>query len=289
MRTRKLRERNPIPEVVGSCLATALLLALAAGSAHAEAATLLSARGEVRAEGAGAPRDLGARDTFGAGERLVTGADAGAALAVGDLHVQVGPGSRLAVGPDGSLELERGTLRVVDLGDGSREAVVRTPHAVVRAAGADTEVEAGAAATRVRQGDGSARVARVDATGTTELPEDHEARVDAEGVTVASGAAPRLALGGADVDVAVATHFQPADVAAPPSTVSLFPFDPDKRVLNPCDSPGSGCGGSPQLLVQPSAPGPSGAPDFGFGTGPADPPDPGFGTGPADPPGPQVR
>jgi len=158
---RNLRARSRAPWAASLAAAALLLL----GPAGAGAATLLSARGEVRAERAGASRAVDARDVLADDERLVTGPGGAAALAVGDLHVQVGADTRLSRAPDGALELARGTIRVVDLGDGAREARVRTPHAVVRAAGADTEVEAGASATEVRQGDGSARVARRDATG----------------------------------------------------------------------------------------------------------------------------
>jgi hypothetical protein len=273
--------------VRGAVTALLALLALgAAGAAQAESAgTLLSTAGDVRAQGPAGERAVQAHDALAVGERLVSGPGATAALASGDFWVQVGPGSVLAVRPDGRVELERGTIRVIDLGEGEGGAAVLTPHAEVRAGG-DTEIEAGSAQTRLRQGDGTARVVRRDATGLpVEVTTGREAVVDAEGIVLGDGAGPQLALSAAEVDVAVSTHFQPADVAAPPSTFSIFPFDPDKRTFHACDSPGSGCAGSPQVLVRPSGPVKTAPPGFDFGTGPADPPGFDFGTGPADGPG----
>lgn len=272
----------------GAALAGIALGALLAGAALAETTgEVLSARGEAHVQGPEGRRSLDCGEPIREGERVVTGSGGDAALGVGDLYVQVGPGAVLRLGPQGELLVERGLVRVVDLGEGGGDAAarVRTPHAVVRGSGVDAEIRVEASRSEVCEGLGRLRVGRVDASGSTRVEAGQCGIVEPTGITVQPRGAERLALSGAEgcVDVAIATHFQPTDVAAPPPSLDLFPLDPDKRTFNACEA--NGCGGGVQVRTAPTPPTPPQPPGFGFGTGPADPPGLDFGTGPAPRPG----
>lgn len=265
----------------------AALGALVAGAALAETSgTVLSAHGAAHAHGADGRRSLDCGDVVREGERVVTGADGHAALSVGELYVQVGPASGLRLGPEGRLLVQQGLVRAVDLGEEGAPAELRTPHAWLQGAGFDAEILVDDGRSELCEGLGTPEVGRTAASGRTRIEPGRCAIADAGDLRVAPRGEERLALSGAEgcVDVDVASHFQPADVAAPPPALDLFPLDPDKRTFHPCDDPGSGCGGMPQVRVQatpvPTPPQPP--PDFGFGTGPAEPPGLGFGTGPAE-------
>lgn len=241
----------------------------------AAAGDILSARGPVHATGPEGSREIAAGGELAAGEGVATGAGGSAAISVGELWIEMGPETALTFAPDGSVSVTRGIARVVDLSDAG--ATIHTPHALIQVGGSDTEILVEGERSQVCERRHAIRVALAsDQVNTTETPVDRCAVAEAGALAFVEAGAERLALSGAQVDVAVASHFSPTDVAAPPPSLDLFPLDPDKRTFLPCDDPGS-CGGAVTVLQAPTprlAPQPTPKPpSFGFGTGPADQPD----------------
>ncbi len=265
---KSMRERSR-----GLLLASALIAV--PWASLASGGSVLSATGDVQAVAGEEVRALVAGDAIAAGEEIRAADGAGAALAVGDLWVEIGAASSVRLDEDGAVAITRGTARVVDLG--AAGATLRTPHAEVEVAGSDTEILVEQDRSEMCERRRAVRVAPLaNADGRTQTPVGQCCSVSGEGVvSLAAAGAERLALSGARVDVAVASHFTPTDVAAPTPSLDLFPLDPDKRTYLPCDNPSS-CGGA--LTVQP-APAPRTPPPRrvtpsrrGFGTGPGDEP-----------------
>lgn len=232
--------------LLGGALVALPWMSLAAGG------DVLSAHGPVQTSNAGGARDLVAGDRIEAGDQLVAGATGGAALAVGDLWVEVGPNTDLRLEADGSVAVTRGTARVVDLAHAG--GTIRTPHAVLQVGGSDTEVLVEADRSEACERRREIRVAPLtDERHPTATPVGRCAVAQAGALTLSAAGAERLQLSGAQVDVAIASHFVPTDVAAPAPNLDLFPLDPDKRTYLPCDDPGS-CGGALTVLQAPTAP-----------------------------------
>jgi len=242
---------------VGASILAGLVLALPAAG---QSVSVLSTAEGARLDG----RPLACNAELRPGARLATPATNGVSLAAGDVYVRMDRRSRLEVRDRGALHLDAGALRLVDGREGSPEALVlRTPHAEIRGTGLDAEVLVENGWSRACAVRGEVELANRTSGDATRLRGGECARTGASGTTQRLRARARLPLPDARgcIDVAVASQFTPADVAAPPPSLDLFPLDPDKRTFGPCDDPGSGCGAPPMPA---EAPEPT-LPDFGFG------------------------
>mgnify|MGYP005853927133 CR=1 FL=1 len=261
----------------GLVLVAALLGASLAGAAGAEASaealSVLSAQGPVEVQGPRGVRELQCGEPLRRGARIATGPEGRASLGLGDLYLELGPEAAVRLTEVGRVHVLRGSVRAVDLGGAGQEVRVTTPHGGLRGAGLDATLAVGPERTEVCQALEEGWLWRANATGRAHLSAGSCAAIQEDGVVLGAAGPDPLALSGAAgcVDVDIASHFQPADVAAPPLVMDFFPLDPDKRTFSACDDPGSGCGGSVQIVTPPMPP-PMPPPDFGFGTGPADPP-----------------
>ncbi len=270
-----MQKWNSMGSIGRVALLVAALAALPGASLAAGSGTVLSA-GTATHAASGQP--LSAGEKLAAGEEIVTQSAGGAAVAWGDLWLEIGPDTALRLDSDGSVSVLRGLVRAVDLSEAGAQATVHTPRATLAIVSGDTEILVERERDELCDHRRELRVAR------KAMPEDWRrippgqcAVVTGETIETHPAGTPRLALGGAQIDVAVASHFSPTDVAAPAPNLDIFPLDPDKRTYLPCDSPGS-CGGAVQVQVQ-RAPRvvrprrrPAPKPSFGFETGPADQP-----------------
>ncbi|MBW2243489.1 MAG: hypothetical protein JRH01_16020 [Deltaproteobacteria bacterium] len=268
-----MQKLNTLRSIGRSILLGGALVALP-WTSLAAAGDILSARGPVHTTGPEGSREIVAGDALAAGQGIETGAGGSAAVSVGDLWLEVGPETALTIGPDGSLDITRGLARVVDLSGAG--ATIHTPHALIQVGSSDTEILVDETSSQVCERRNAIRVApNSDQSNASETPVGRCAVAEAGALTFAAAGAELLALSGVQVDVAVASHFSPTDVAAPPPSLALHPLDPDKRTFLPCDDPMS-CGGALTVLQAPTprrSPTPTPKPpSFGFGTGPADQP-----------------
>lgn len=270
---------NAISRTGGIALLVGMLITLVPATASL-GATVLAANG---AQVGG--QVLSAGDEVAAGQSITVGAGGSAALSVGDLWVECGPGAQLRIEADGSLSVDAGVVRVVDLAEGGAETRLHTPHAELRLAGGDTEVLVDSEGTRVCERRHRVEVAPREQPEEWTRTEAGQCAAAAGGVvTTTAGGGELLALSGAHVDIAIANLHSPQDVAGdlPGGPSARFPLDPDKRSYLACDGAGS-CAGAPHVVqIQPAriraaspSPTPIPEPGFGFGTGPADGPDQG--------------
>jgi hypothetical protein len=214
------------------------------------------------------PRSLSCDDAIHACETVVTSPGARVGLLSDDVYFQVDTDTRARLsGSEGAPELwlEVGGVRIVDPRGADAPAVrVSTPHVTASGAGVDAELwvrlRGAVDETRVCQHDGALDLSP-RAAGPQRLEAGSCAEIGGSALDVAAGAEP--AIGVADLlscDFDVALDLTPTDVAAPPFGASAFPDVQAASAFrrDPCDNPGSGCGGTPMVL--PTPPGPSPAP-----------------------------
>jgi len=266
--------RNRIGRAAGAAVLGGLLALPAASAPGDTVGSVLSASGAAHIEGPEGRRPLGCGESVREGERIVTTSGATVSVTAGDTYLQVARDTVVRMDGSGRFQLERGLARFIDVADGANEIAVGTPHGQLTARGGDTEVSVNAGQAEFCE---RGRAVEVSAGSTREtLARAQCATAQGGSIRLAPAGDSRVALSGAQgcIDIAVMNHLSPTDVAAPPPSVGLYPFDPDKRTYQPCDAAGS-CGA---IVVPMGTRSPDPTPDppsFGFGTGPADDPSPG--------------
>jgi hypothetical protein len=255
---------------VGTASVLALLLGVLASPPAARAGAdieagglgqIVALTGDVFAESTAArSRRLVCHDRIEAGETLTTSPGAQVALLIRDIYAKVGGGSTLWIGTteEGALSfrLWGGQARMVDTrraGDVAPFHLV-TPHLETHALHSDTEVwvvsQNGGTHSRICERVGSLQVVRSStgeemATGAG----DCTVGVPGSGLRFESAAPQGLSVSAGpscdsdDVVGALASHFTPGDVAAPPIALPSFrpPHEEPGLSRDPCHEPGPPC------------------------------------------------
>jgi len=233
--------------------------------------------GHVVAEREGEPpRTLHCRDTVYRGDRLVTTENARVGVLTSDVYAHVGESSKLLVdltpADTADMTLEVGGVRVIDPRDAGSQARLAALDAEAQVVGNDAEAYIFAEKTgryaMLCEWDGALPVARKDERAVAEpgqcviaKPKEPLYLATAHDQRLASPDEDACPLGPVIGDLDL--HLQPGDIAAGP----LAPPWSDAATLNtdaqrnPCDVPGSGCGGFVIAIPPPgAAPFPGGNP-----------------------------
>jgi hypothetical protein len=253
---RKVCQRSSLVAVLVGVLGTLQLVQ--AETAQAESGIVgivISTTGAVYAEGPEGPRSLECGTPIRKGERVITPNDASVGFMSADVYVQLDGDTDVAVDRSASgaplFTVTAGRARVVDTREAGDALVIRAPGSTASGVGTDTEVAV--AGDRTEYCEGGAELG-VEAGGEVLTAQSGECLTFGSGAapTTSSKVAGGLPLGGAGcVAMSIVDHFTP-EVAALPLTISLAPIDPNRRLIGPCDDPGSGCSRSfPPLGIVP--------------------------------------
>ncbi len=227
---------------------------------------VVAVSGAVHAQApAGEPHALACDDPVRACETLTTAAGGRVSLLVGDVYAQLDESSRLRIDSgDPSFFLHAGGVRVIDTRSrsGGPNFRVATPQLAASGRGGDAEVFA-----TIAGADAASRVCNhgddlVISHGA------HATHAQPGSCVELRGQLPRsLAAGAPSVGVAavgecgfelasLGDRFHPTDVAAPPLGPGFPPIDtPGDVPRDPCDQPGSGCGGDDDVMFDDPDPG----------------------------------
>jgi hypothetical protein len=226
---------------------------------------VVAVTGAVHAQSPGGePHALACDDPVRACETLTTQGGGRVAVLVGDVYAQVGERSRLRVDSgDPSFFLFAGRARVVDTRPAGDAPAFRiaTPQLAASAKGGDAEVFAEIVGTEAvsrvcSHGDGL-----TVAQGAHAVQAQNGSCVEVRGDSPRTFAAAAPTLGLEDLGecrfelAGLSDRFHPTDVAAPPGPEPP-PLDPPDDVdRDPCDDPGSGCGGDTRAIFDDPDPG----------------------------------
>jgi len=261
------------PDAILLCgLVAAVWITAPAASPAAEAighvAAVAGSPSAAAAEGTERPLVCGA-DLYG-GDRITTDATSRVGLLLGDALAYVGEDSDVAVAADGTLHVNAGKLRMIDpiAGDlGARIAAVDT-EAVIR--GNDAEVyvltEKTGRYAMLCEWDEPLPVARGE---EAKVAQPGECVIAKPGEPLYTAKTHEERVGDLGEDRCAFEPVAPRDLAdrLPLIDVAAFPpdFDPSPPVspglpvIDPCDNPGSGCGGTaasaPVTVIIEPAPG----------------------------------
>jgi hypothetical protein len=210
--------------------------------------SVISTTGEAYAEGPSGQRPLECATPVELGETLVTPDGARAALLAGDVYLQLDGGSAVAIrrGADGApaFDVLRGRVRILDTRESGPALAAKTAGALASGTGTDTEIRIDTGGAQFCESAASLALQTGSGASAT-LASGQCVTVSPDGSTANSDKpAEEIKLAGAEgcFDVALVDHFTPGVSAPAAPTISLAPIDPDRSPLDPCDTPGSGCG-----------------------------------------------